>query len=56
MPGSCLVGLSQKEFEALTPTQQQISLDRAKDTLLNAGADDVLLTLSELPDWLISHT
>lgn len=56
LEGSSAVGLSQKEFEALTPTQQQISLDRAKDTLLNAGADDVLLTLSELPDWLISHT
>ena len=44
--------LTQEEYEALPPQDRERVLARAKETFLAAGADGVLLNLSQLPQWL----
>ena len=50
--GSSVLGLTQAEFDALTPAQRTQACERARQTFLDAGADAVLQTIGELPDWL----
>ena len=56
LEGSSVLGLSQQEYEALTDVQREMALQQAKEDLLNAGADDVLLNLTELPAWMNANT
>lgn len=55
LEGSSVLGLSEQEYEALAPQARQDALDKAKAKLLQAGADDVLLGITELPAWLEQH-
>lgn len=50
--GSSTMGLSQSEFEALNPTEQDAARKRVRDTFAQAGADAVINTLAELPALL----
>lgn len=52
LEGSSVLGLAQEEYEALPPQDRERVLGRAKETFLAAGADGVLLNLSQLPQWL----
>ena len=52
LEGSSVLGLTQEEYEALPPQDRERVLGRAKETFLAAGADGVLLNLSQLPQWL----
>ena len=52
LEGSSVLGLTQEEYEALPPQDRERVLARAKETFLAAGADGVLLNLSQLPQWL----
>ncbi len=52
LEGSSVLGLSQEEYEALSLVERESLLDKAKKKMLEAGADDVLLSLRDLPDWL----
>lgn len=56
LEGSSIVGLSQEEYENLSAEKRQAVLDEAHNKLLESGADDVLLNLSELPAWLEANT
>lgn len=56
LEGSSIVGLSQEEYENLSAEKRQAVLDEARSKLLESGADDVLLNLSELPAWLEANT
>ena len=55
LEGSSVLGLSQAEYEAMPETTRQNLLKTAKEKLLEAGADDVLLNLQELPEWIKQH-
>lgn len=55
LEGSSVLGLSQEEYEALPLVERESLLDKAKKKMLEAGADDVLLNLAELPAWLIKN-
>lgn len=50
--GSSQMGLSQAEFEALSPAAQQDAREAARAAFLAAGADAVIDTMSELPGLL----
>ena len=52
LEGSSVLGYTQEEYEALPPQDRERVLARAKETFLAAGADGVLLNLSQLPQWL----
>ncbi len=52
LEGSSAVGLTQAEYEALTEDERTAVLARARRSFLEAGADDVLLELGQLPAWL----
>lgn len=52
LEGSSVLGLTQEEYEALPPQDRERVLARAKEAFLAAGADGVLLNLSQLPQWL----
>lgn len=55
LEGSSVLGLSQEEYESLPKEERSFILNQARKKLLDAGADDVLLNLSELPEWLEKH-
>ncbi len=55
LEGSSVLGLTQAEYEALTLVEREVVLDRGREKLLQAGADDVLLNLGELPKWIEEH-
>ncbi len=55
LEGSSVLGLSQAEYEAMPESVKKDLLKDAGQKLLEAGADDVLLTLRELPDWIRKH-
>ncbi len=55
LEGSSVLGLSQAEYEAMPETTRQNLLKTAKEKLLEAGADDVLMNLQELPEWIKQH-
>ncbi len=50
--GSSVLGLSQGEYEALTPEERRAARRRAEETFRAAGAHFVLNNLSQLPDLL----
>ena len=52
LEGSSALGLSQEEYGALSLTEKESVLDKARKKLLMAGADAVLLNLEELPGWI----
>lgn len=52
LEGSSVLGLTQIEYEALSEAEQMKILNKARQTFLDAGADDVILNLEQLPDWL----
>ena len=39
-------------YEALSAEKKQAALDRARQMFLEAGADDVLLNIEQLPAWI----
>ena len=56
LEGSSALGLHQAEYEALPAAEREKALADARQTFLQAGADDVLLNLAELPAWLKKNT
>ncbi len=55
LEGSSVLGLSQEEYETMTESAKNGLLKDARQKFLEAGADDVLLTLKELPNWIRMH-
>ena len=47
--GSSVLGLSQREYEALSPEERRAACCRAEGTFRAAGAHFVLQDLSQLP-------
>lgn len=45
-------GMTQAAYEALSAEKKQAALDRARQMFLEAGADDVLLNIEQLPAWM----
>ena len=52
MEGSSVLGLTQAEFEALSLADRAEACAKARQTFLDAGADDVLQSIRELPAWI----
>ena len=50
--GSSVLGLSQTEYEALTPEERRDVCRRAEETFRAAGAHFVLNDLSQLPELI----
>jgi len=50
------VGLSQADWDQLDANAQQAAVARADQVLRDAGADDVLASVADLPDWIEGHT
>ena len=50
--GSSQMGLSQAEFEALSPAERKAARTAARDAFVAAGADAVIDTMAELPALL----
>ena len=50
--GSSVMGMTQVAYEALSAEKKQAALDRARQMFLEAGADDVLLNIEQLPAWI----
>ena len=50
--GSSVLGLTQQEYEALAPDARAAACDKARRTFLDAGADDVLQSIADLPAWV----
>lgn len=52
LEGSSMMGMTQAAYEALSADEKQAALDRARQVFLEAGADDVLLNIEQLPAWI----
>lgn len=52
LEGSSVMGMTQAAYEALSAEKKQAELDRARQVFLEAGADDVLLNIEQLPAWI----
>ena len=52
LEGSSVMGMTQTAYEALSADEKQAALDRARQVFLEAGADDVLLNIEQLPAWI----
>ena len=52
LEGSSVMGMTQTAYEALSTEKKQAALDRARQVFLEAGADDVLLNIEQLPAWI----
>lgn len=50
--GSSQMALSQSEFEALSPAEQDTARSAAREAFIDAGADAVINTMAELPALL----
>ena len=46
------MGMTQAAYETLSAEKKQAALDRARQMFLEAGADDVLLNIEQLPAWI----
>ena len=46
------VGLGEEEWGQLTSDEQQQATDRAAGVLQEAGADAILSSIAQLPDWI----
>lgn len=51
--GSSVLGLTQAEWEALPPAERAQAGANARQTFLDAGADDVLQNIADLPAWIM---
>lgn len=47
-----MMGMTLMAYEALSADEKQAALDRAWQVFLEAGADDVLLNIEQLPAWI----
>ena len=52
LEGSSVMGMTQAAYEALSAEKKRAALDRARQMFLEAGADDVLLNIEQLPAWI----
>ncbi len=52
LEGSSLMALSEEEYEALAPEQQQAEIERVRKAYADCGADYVIRNMSELPGLL----
>ena len=52
LEGSSVMSMTQAAYEALSAEKKQAALDRARQMFLEAGADDVLLNIEQLPAWI----
>ena len=52
LEGSSVMGMTQAAYEALSAEKKQVALDRARQVFLEAGADNVLLNIEQLPAWI----
>lgn len=52
LEGSSVMGMTQAAYEALSAEKKQAALDRVRQVFLEAGADDVLLNIKQLPAWI----
>lgn len=52
LEGSSVMGMTLMAYEALSADEKQAALDRARQVFLEAGADDVLLNIKQLPAWI----
>lgn len=50
--GSSQMGLSREEYEALGQEEKETLCEEVKQTFLNAGADEVFLTLDEVIEYI----
>lgn len=48
------MGMSQEEYEALSAEEKEAAVKRVKESFLAAGADDVIRTMEELPELVLS--
>ena len=46
------MGLGEEEWGQLTSDEQQQATDRAAGVLQEAGADAILSSIAQLPDWI----
>ena len=53
--GSSVLGLTQAEFHTLSADARAQACARARQTFLDAGADDVLQTIADLPAWIAAQ-
>ena len=53
--GSSVLGLTQAEFHALSADARAQACAKARQTFLDAGADDVLQTIADLPAWIAAQ-
>lgn len=51
--GSSVMGMSQEEYEALSPEEKDTAAEKVKESFLAAGADDVIRTMKELPKLVL---
>lgn len=52
LEGSSVMSMTQAAYEALSAEKKQVALDRVRQMFLEAGADDVLLNIEQLPAWI----
>lgn len=50
--GSSEMGLSKEEYKAMTKEEQEAKCDKVKTAFIEAGADDVILNMSELNTYI----
>ena len=56
LEGSSALGLTEEEYEVLSHDEKEALLGKVQKTFLEAGADDVLLNIGELPGWLSENS
>lgn len=52
LEGSSVMGFTQEEYETLSREEKEAAKKKAREIFMNAGADDVLDSLSQLPLWI----
>lgn len=52
LEGSSAMGLTEEEYDALSPAEKDQNCERVRRMFLDAGANDVIRTLADLPRWI----
>lgn len=52
LEGNSVMGMTQAAYETLSAEKKQAAFDRARQMFIEAGADDVLLNIEQLPAWI----
>lgn len=52
LEGSSAMGLTESEYQALSAQQKEEACAQARKIFMDAGADDVIQNISELPEWI----